>query len=54
MWHLTVNTDKTKIVIFAIGKVRRYPIFSFGNINLQAVDEYVYLSAVFNYNGRFD
>ena len=29
-WHLTVNTTKTKIVIFSRGKVRRHPTFLFG------------------------
>ena len=39
-WDLTVNTDKTKIVIFSRGKVRLYPAFLFGHNHLEVVDEY--------------
>ena len=52
-WHLTVNTSKTKIVIFSRGKVRKYPDFQFGDSILQVVSEYVYLGTMFNYNNRF-
>ena len=52
-WDLTVNTDKTKIVIFARGKVTIYPAFLFGHNHLEVVDEYTYLGTVFNYNGSF-
>ena len=48
-WNLTVNTSKTKIVIFSRGKVRRYPDFLFGSDKLDVVDEYVYLGVKFNY-----
>ena len=51
-WNLTVNTSKTKIVIFSRGKVRRYPDFVFGSDKLDVVDEYVYLGVKFNYNGK--
>jgi len=34
--------------------VRRYPVFTFGNSELQVVDDYTYLGTVFNYNGRFN
>jgi hypothetical protein len=54
LWHLTVNTDKTRVVIFAKGKVRRYPDFMFGVDVLKVVDDYVYLGAMFNYNGKLD
>ncbi len=54
LWHLTVNTSKTKIVIFSRGKVRNYPTFFFGNANLQVVNDYVYLGTTFNYNGLFN
>ena len=52
-WNLTVNTSKTKIVIFSRGKVRRYPDFVFGSDKLDVVDEYVYLGVKFNYNGKY-
>jgi hypothetical protein len=41
-WQLTVNTSKTKVVIFSRGKVRRYPEFRFGNDTIDVVDDYVY------------
>ena len=52
-WNLTVNTSKTKNVIFSRGKVRRYPDFVFGRDKLDVVDEYVYLGVKFNYNGKY-
>ena len=53
-WHLTVNTSKTKVVIFSKGKVRRHPIFRFGENTIDVVDDYVYLGCMFNYNNKFD
>lgn len=53
LWKLSVNTSKTKIVIFARGKVRKKPIFKFGNDNIEICDDYVYLGTRFNYNGSF-
>ena len=50
---LNVNVDKTKIVIFSRGKVRRMPTFTFGNTEVEVVSKYTYLGTVFNYNGRF-
>jgi len=52
-WYLTVNTTKTKIVIFSRGKVRKYPQFYFGDMVIKVVDDYVYLGITFNYNGLF-
>ena len=39
-WSLTVNTSKTKIVIFSRGCVRNLPNLYFGNDLLGVVDEY--------------
>jgi len=50
---LVVNANKTKIVIFARGKVRKYPIFLFGDDVIEVNDTYPYLGILFNYNGRF-
>lgn len=52
-WDLTVNTSKTKVVIFSRGKVTNNPVFEFGNDNLEIVEDYVYLGVTFNYNGLF-
>ena len=52
-WNLTINRNKTKIVIFSRGKVRRCPVIVFKNEPLEVVNNYVYLGVSFNYNGRF-
>ena len=48
-WHLTVNTTKTKVVIFSRGKVRKYPTFLFGGNKLCVCDDYIYLGTTLNY-----
>ena len=53
-WKLEVNTQKTKIVIFSRGKVRRMPVFTFNNAALEVVTSFSYLGIVFNYSGKFD
>lgn len=50
---LQVNTDKTKIIIFSRGKVRKFPIFKFGDNSIDVVSDYVYLGVTFNYNNKF-
>ena len=52
-WDLSVNTSKTKIVIFSRGKVRNKPNFYFGNDIIDICDDYTYLGVTFNYNGNF-
>lgn len=52
-WALQVNTDKTKVVIFSKGKVRRFKTFMFGDNTIDVVDDYVYLGTTFNYNCLF-
>ena len=52
-WNLTVNVDKTKIVVFSRGKLRNKPVFIYGDRELETVDSYVYLGVTFNYNGKF-
>ena len=53
-WDLTVNTSKTKIVIFSRSKVYNYPAFLFGHDLIDVVDDYTYLGVIFNYNGLFN
>ena len=53
-WKLTVNTDKTKVVVFSKRRTNDVPAFLFGHRILQQVDDYTYLGVVFNYNGSFD
>ena len=53
MWQLTVNTEKTKVVIFSRAKVQNFPAFVYGHKHIEVVDDYVYLGCTFNYNGNF-
>jgi hypothetical protein len=52
-WRLTVNVDKTKIVIFRKGRRRRHTIFNLGNENIEILDEYKYLGIYFTRTGSF-
>ena len=52
-WNLSVNTTKTKIVIFSRGKIRNKPTFYFGNNTIEVCDDYTYLGVLFNYNGKY-
>ena len=52
-WYLTVNTSKTKIVVFSRGKIRKLPVIKFGDSILEVVFEYTYLGILFNYNNTF-
>ena len=53
-WALKVNLDKTKVIIFSKGKIRRYKSFAFGDNTIDIVEDYVYLGTTFNYNGSFN
>jgi hypothetical protein len=53
IWGLKVNVDKTKIMIFFRGKVRKLPMFVFNNKRVEIVFEYKNLGVLFNYNNRF-
>ena len=53
-WALKVNLDKTKIIIFSKGKIRKFEPFKFGNNIVDVVADYVYLGTKFNYNGTFN
>ena len=52
-WSLTVNTAKTKVVVFSRGKIRKLPHFTFGSKQIEIVDDYIYLGTMVNYNGSF-
>ena len=51
---LTVNTQKTKVMIFSRGKVRKYQDFYFGDCMLDVSCEYLYLGIMFSYNCLFN
>ena len=53
-WSLKVNLDKTKVIIFSKGKIRKHKSFAFGNHSVDVVEDYVYLGTTFNYNGKFN
>ena len=53
LYNLTVNTIETKIRVFCRGKVKRYPIFSYGDDIIEVVSDYVYLGVTMNYNNEF-
>ena len=57
-WSLKVNLNKTKIIVFAPGKRRKFKNFKlpfkFGDNTIDIVDDYVYLGTKFNYNGTFE
>ena len=52
-WHLTVNIDKTKVVVFSRGKIRNLPLITYGDKTIEVVYSYNYLGVLFNYNGKF-
>ena len=52
-WSLTVNTDKTKVMVFSAGKITRFKSFKFGENSIDVVEDYVYLGTTFNFNGKF-
>ena len=54
LWGLTVNLEKTKIVIFSRGKIRKFRKFTFNGEQVEVVSEYIYLGIVFNYNNKFN
>ena len=52
-WSLTVNTMKTKIIVFSRGKIRRIPKFYYNGKEIEVVFDFKYLGLLFNYNNRF-
>lgn len=53
-WKLTVNMDKTNIVVFSKGKVTKVPQFKYGNTNVTYAHSYTYLGVVMKHNKNFD
>ena len=53
-WGLTVNTDKTKIMVFRKrGRLLSNEKWNFDGKELTVVDDFNYLGTVFNYTGSF-
>ena len=52
-WNLTVNVNKTKIVVFKKGRLNRDIKFTYENDNLEIVDTFNYLGVVFTRTESF-
>ena len=52
-FKLIVNINKTKIIIFSRGKVRRFTTFKYGCDIIEVVSDYVYLGVKMNFNNTF-
>ena len=55
LWHLNINTDKTKVVVFWKSKkgINKIEPFYFEGNTLEVVDQFAYLGVKFSYNGKF-
>ena len=53
-WKLTVNTEKTKVLIFRkSGRLRRNTTFTFNGKNIEIVSKFNYLGVTFSTRGSF-
>ena len=52
-WDLEVNPSKTKITIFCNRKFQHNYVFTYNGQALEIDENFVYLGAMFSYNGRF-
>lgn len=52
-WKLTVNTLKTKVVVFSRGRLHKNMQFKFQNKDIEIVKEYKYLGIYFSRSGSF-
>jgi len=53
-WGLAVNTKKTKVMVFRKrGGIRQNEKWTFGEENLETVNDFNYLGTVFHYTGNF-
>ena len=53
-WKLTVNTDKTKVLVFGKRKFKSTFAFKFNDNELEIVDNFKYLGIILKFNGNFD
>jgi hypothetical protein len=53
IWKLTVNTNKTKIVVFNKKKNKTNVVFKIYGQAIDLQDSYSYLGVIFNYNRNF-
>ena len=53
-WNLTVNIDKTKILVFRNGKkLTGHMEWTYNGKIIEVVDQFNYFGVLFNYNGKF-
>ena len=52
-WSLTVNSSKTKVVVFSNSRLHQNWTFFFKGNPLETVKDYTYLGVVFKSNGKF-
>ena len=52
-WKLTVNTEKTKVLIFSSGRPRKTDRYYYNGEQLEIVYEYKYLGIMFSRSGKF-
>jgi hypothetical protein len=52
-WKLTVNINKTKVLVLSKRKCQQNFDFTLNGENLDVIDSYIYLGITFKYNGSF-
>jgi hypothetical protein len=52
-WKLTVNVNKTKVLVFSKRKCHQNFDFTLNSEQLDVIDSYTYLGITFKYNGSF-
>ena len=53
-WSLRFNVDKTKVVVFSRGKIRKMPTIKYKGQTQEVVFEFQYSGVCFNYNNKFN
>ena len=53
-WKLKVNVNKTKIMVFGIGRLTHNPKFYYKNIDIEIVKEFNYLGVIYTKTCNFD
>ena len=53
LWKLSVNSSKTKVIVFCKRKGRQNYIVKLNGAELEIVDSLTYLGIVFKHNGFF-
>ena len=52
-YNLSVNINKTKIVVFSRGNVRNFPMFKYGSSTIEVLPENVYLRVTMMYSNKY-